>query len=674
MKYQNPEILYFLFAIAIPIIIHFFNLRKYKSVFFTNIHFLESIKSQKKNRNRLKEILLLISRILAISALIFAFANPYIPANDTSLNTDNSFIYIDNSFSMDAVSEKGRLLDIAKQKAIDIVNNLDPRNNFWIITNDFHSIENIPKNQKEAEQYILSINSSSSFRTKKEILNKEESLSIENCTIFMISDFQKNSTKLSNLKESDTSKNIIINYLNNPTNSNISIDSCWIGKPINHIGEKMSLRIKITNHSDNPLKNLLISLEINSNLKTQSNISLLPNETKETELSFILNDNKFNNGIIKINDNSIIFDNTLYFSFKLDEKINVLQIFQENENNYINKVFKSEDIIKYHTENINQLNYEDIRQQELIILNKLENITSGFTNILKEYISEGGSLCIIPPNEANIENYNNFLKTINLDVINKIDTQNVKISFLNEKHPIFYNVFKEEWDNEINFDLPNVNYHYKLKSKNNPIRENILKLENNDAFLNYYQNGRGKIYLFTSPLIEKKNTFFKHSLFVTSFFNMALNSTKTEKLYYIISDEQDIKLPKTKKKKKNIFYLKSENLDIVIPENNPGTLSLKDQIKEANHYNLLQENEILTTTSFNYSRKTSKTEQLGIKDIENYITENNLKDKIKIFNENITIKNNIENLNKSKEYWKYLIILSLLFILIEILLIKRLIS
>ena len=163
MKYQNPEILYFLFAIAIPIIIHLFNLRKYKSVFFTNIHFLESIKSQKKNRNRLKEILLLISRILAISALIFAFANPYIPANDTSLNTDNSFIYIDNSFSMDAVSEKGRLLDIAKQKAIDIVNNLDPRNNFWIITNDFHSIENIPKNQKEAEQYILSINSSSAL-------------------------------------------------------------------------------------------------------------------------------------------------------------------------------------------------------------------------------------------------------------------------------------------------------------------------------------------------------------------------------------------------------------------------------------------------------------------------------------------------------------------------------
>ena len=259
-------------------------------------------------------------------------------------------------------------------------------------------------------------------------------------------------------------------------------------------------------------------------------------------------------------------------------------------------------------------------------------------------------------------------------MINKIDTQNVKISFLNEKHPIFYNVFKEDWDNEINFDLPNVNYHYKLKSKNNPIRENILKLENNNAFLNYYQNGRGKIYLFTSPLIEKKNTFFKHSLFVTTFFNMALNSTKTEKLYYIISDEQDIKLPKTKKEKKNIFHLKSENLDIIIPENNPGTLSLKNQIKEANHYNLLQEDEILTTTSFNYSRKGSKLEQLGIKDIEDYITENNLKDKIKIFNQNITIKNNIEKLNKSKEYWKHLIILSLLFILIEILLIKRLIS
>ena len=46
MRYQNPQILYFLFAIAIPIIIHLFNLHKHKLVYFSNIHLLKEIQSK----------------------------------------------------------------------------------------------------------------------------------------------------------------------------------------------------------------------------------------------------------------------------------------------------------------------------------------------------------------------------------------------------------------------------------------------------------------------------------------------------------------------------------------------------------------------------------------------------------------------------------------------------
>ena len=77
MRYQNPQFLYFLFAMLIPIIIHLFNLRKHKTVYFSSILFLKEVKSERK-KNKLKQLLILFSRILTISALYLS-QKPFIP-------------------------------------------------------------------------------------------------------------------------------------------------------------------------------------------------------------------------------------------------------------------------------------------------------------------------------------------------------------------------------------------------------------------------------------------------------------------------------------------------------------------------------------------------------------------------------------------------------------------
>ena len=97
MRYQNPQLFYFLFAIAVPILIHLFNFRKHKTIYFSSIRFLKEIKEDNRKRTNLRNLLVLISRILAISFLVFAFAKPYIPKSQAENNTvNNIFIYIDN--------------------------------------------------------------------------------------------------------------------------------------------------------------------------------------------------------------------------------------------------------------------------------------------------------------------------------------------------------------------------------------------------------------------------------------------------------------------------------------------------------------------------------------------------------------------------------------------------
>ena len=603
MSYQNPQILYFLFAIAIPIFIHLFNLRKHKVVYFSNITFLKEIKSDKKKRNTLKQLLILLSRILAISAIVFAFANPYIPNNSEDISTNNTVIYIDNSFSMDNVSEKGRLLDIAKENALEIINSSNKTNQFSILTNNFSATENYPKNKKDSEEFILNIKSSSKIRSTDNILDKTKSISPEDNTLYIISDFQKSSTNLNSIQQLDTNISVVLIPLEKNSKSNISIDSCYLNSPINKIENTISLSTIISNHSDREIEDVIVNLSINNTHKTQQNIFLLANESKTIELNFTSEKTKINNGLISIEDYPITYDNNLYFSFRTDEKIDILQIY-ESENTNISKVFSSEETFNYTTQNIHQINYNILDKQDLIILNQINNFSTGFSSFIKSYIEKGGSICVIPSENANIASYNSFLKQLNTNQFSTEEVGNIKISTLNLKNPIFNSVFStSKIKNNIN--LPSVSNYYKLQENSKIIKENIFRLENSDEFLNSYR--KEKIHLFSSPLSEGNNTFSKHALFVTTLFNMGLNSVKTDDLYYIINQDLEIKLPKTNPQKENIFHLQSEDLDLIL-ENNPNYLLTHNKIKNASHYKLLQEDQILQTISFNYNRSESNIE------------------------------------------------------------------
>lgn len=664
MSYQNPQILYFLFAIAIPIFIHLFNLRKHKVVYFSNITFLKEIKSDKKKRNTLKQLLILLSRILAISAIVFAFANPYIPNNSEDISTNNTVIYIDNSFSMDNVSEKGRLLDIAKENALEILNSSNKTNQFWILTNNFSATGNYPKNKKESEEFILNIKSSSKIRSTDNILDKTKSISPEDNTLYIISDFQKSSTNLNSIQQLDSNISVVLIPLEKNSNSNISIDSCYLNSPINRIENTISLSTIISNHSDREIEDVIVNLSINNTHKTQQNISLLANESKTIELNFTSEKSKINNGLISIEDHPITYDNNLYFSFRTDEKIDILQIY-ESENKNISKVFSSEETFNYTTQNIHQINYNILDKQDLIILNQINDFSTGFSSFIKSYIEKGGSICVIPSENANIASYNSFLKQLNTNQFSTEVVGNIKISTLNLKNPIFNSVFStSKIKNNIN--LPSVSNYYKLQENSKIIKENIFRLENSDEFLNSYR--KEKIHLFSSPLSEGNNTFSKHALFVTTLFNMGLNSVKTDDLYYIINQDLEIKLPKINPQKENIFHLQSEDLDLIL-ENNPNYLLTHNKIKNASHYKLLQEDQIMQTISFNFNRSESKIEQFTEEEIDNFITLNKIEN-VRLFSSNVSINQNMENINKNKEFWKVLVLLSLLFITIEILLIK----
>src|SRR3989339_322968 len=139
MRFLSPGFLFALLTIAIPVIIHLFNFRKFKKVYFSNVRFLKNVQIQTSSRQHLKDRLILATRILAISFLVLAFARPYIPVADqqNAFQQEVLSIYIDNSYSMEAVNKEGTLLDEAKRRAREIASAYSLNDKFQLLTNDF---------------------------------------------------------------------------------------------------------------------------------------------------------------------------------------------------------------------------------------------------------------------------------------------------------------------------------------------------------------------------------------------------------------------------------------------------------------------------------------------------------------------------------------------------------
>jgi len=103
MQMLYPWFLVGLIAIAIPIIVHLLQLRRPQRVVFTNNSFIREVELVAVRHRKVQQLLILLSRILLISALVVAFSQPFVSLKGfgNASNIDRVVnVLIDNSFSM----------------------------------------------------------------------------------------------------------------------------------------------------------------------------------------------------------------------------------------------------------------------------------------------------------------------------------------------------------------------------------------------------------------------------------------------------------------------------------------------------------------------------------------------------------------------------------------------
>lgn len=672
-----PTYLWGLIFLSIPIIIHLFSFKRYKTVYFSNVRFLKSVQTQTKKKHTLKRLLMLLCRLLALAAIILAFAQPYLApkAIRGKASSQAVGIYIDNSFSMEATSTEGVLLERAKQKATTLVQSYPSSTPFFLVTNELALRDQFPYNRYNLLTRISEIGTTARKVTMSAIQNHFTEIAKTEpdapiFSIFYFSDFQ---TPFANIEElqPDTSWNHTLIQLQPNERTNRSIDTAWFEIPGHRKGQKEQLFFTVKNQSDQPVQNLPVRLFVNDSLRALANINIAPGETSESSFNFQSRESGLKQARIELADYPITYDNTLYMGYEVLEKLKVLVISTNEESEkYLKALFADDELITPTFSRAGKVKMSELNNYHTIFMPEPADLSSGLATLLQSFVAGGGSLVMTPGSETSRPAVNALLNALGVPLYGPVDSTRMPIKSIATRHQLFSNVFREAIDME---SLPEILLHFPLSGNNRSNSTPLIKLANGDWFLSQTNVANGKVFLFASPFSASAGNFVTHGLFVPGVYNIALNSVPASTHYFTVGERTplnlflnaplpDNELPRlVKREQEHEFLPRFERL----PGNRLRLFT--NGLEQAGNYTLTSGSKQLKAIAFNSSREESTLQFLTSEELTNAMKRAGISYFTQLNNPEGNFADTIGELNNGKSLWRYFVLFAILALLAEVL-------
>jgi hypothetical protein len=669
MHFIYPAFLFALLTLAIPVIIHLFNFRKFQKVNFSNVQFLKEIQEQQSSRHNLRERLILASRLLALFFLVLAFARPFIPGqNSAGAGRQNVVsVFVDNSYSMQTLNREGSLLDDARQKAKEIASAYNINDRFQLLTQDFEGKHQRLLSRDEFNDAVDQVKISPQSQKLQDIIGRQQSLLLARPgttkAAYIISDLQKNMADKPLKVDSSIAYSFI--QLKAGNLSNVTVDSVWLLSAIHRPGESEKLVVRLHNYAGEKAEKIPLKVLINGEQKALGSYTIAARAVQNDTLSFMGLQAGWQQGEVQLQDNPITFDNKFYFSFNVAQQMPVLLIDAGIANPYLKAVFAADVFFKTRNVPEGNVDYGALSTYPLIVLSDIKAISTGLAQQLKTYVSKGGTLAIFPSANADLANYRLFLQGMNAAYPEKLITEVNKVSGLNRQSPVFKNVFESFPQNP---DLPVVKKYYQLSAAH-VAADNLMTLTGGQVFWAGCNSGRGKVYVTAVPLDEEFSNLPRHALFVPVLFRIALLSGHDLPLFYTLGQDEALEIPPVQIAEKQLLKL-SKGEQSIIPDvrqqEGSTLLYVSDQLHEPGIYTLKKQDSTLAALAFNDNRSESDMSYLDAAALKEIMP----KSSALITGGNASLKGIVAETNLGTQLWKLCIILALIFLAAEIVLIR----
>ncbi len=687
MTFLNPTFLFALFASAIPILIHILNLRRLKTVDFSNLKFLKELQRSRIKAIKIKQIILLILRVLAIVFLVLAFSRPVIKGylfNPMISGQAKSSVVIilDNTLSMASADENGEFINQAKSSAQSIADILSESDEFALVrlselpsiaTDGFtHNISFLRRLIDESEFTYTHRKISDAIVVASKLIEKAKNLNRE---VYIISDFQKGGfSSIDTLLKLPADVRVFLVNVGKFNGENFSVDKVELKNRVIFSGRTVGVETVISNHTDRDVSNFVVSLFLGGKRIAQRSVNLKANASQTIDFNVLTEDlSGFVDGFVEIEDDDFNFDNRRYFSFFIPTEIKVLLVGVEDDLKFLKLAFQSAQemynksffkIAQISPQMVSGVNFSNF---DVVFIVKPNQFDVGVLRKLKSFVSEGGGLIIFLGGNLNLQSFNqNFSSVFGLSGFGEVVRQRVSFSKLDINHPIFEGVFAEM---PKRFDSPEIREYVKLKADYS--FTTIIGLSDGSPFLIEKKEGNGRVLIFTSEPTDKVSDFPYKGIFIPLVFQSTLYLSNFLFLSaeYTIGDTvefraemfsrfygQSLKDLKLGRPDGSDFAFKPDASFIKIYQTTiPGIYT----ISSAGSKNLLK-------LAFNPPKEEFNCEKEDESQVEIFLDKFGVKQFKKIdYSERLKIKDEILRSRYGVELWKFFVALSVLMLLAE---------
>ncbi len=677
MTLLNPGVLWGLLALAVPIIIHFFNLQRPKQILFSNVAFVKEVKKSVVRRVQFQRWILLAARLLAISALVIAFANPVIVTENQPLYQGNRSVVLvlDNSYSMNAGNEKGAYFQQAVSLARNILKAYSRQDEFLLMTTSDLKLNYNFGEQEETLEILKDLVVTQNIRPHTDLLGFQKEIFSRSSNplkeLYFISDFQRSTVMADSQQVALNDSGLVVKYIPLATReqSNVYVEGTKIESKIVELDKPVNMSMTLINDGNALVRDLSVRVMLEGKAAAINTKSLEPNASANLSLSFTPTESGWLGGYVELDDNPIDFDNRRYFTLYVPEQEKVLIVEGQRSANLrilygelgqFDATFISE----------REVSTVQLNQYRSVLLLGLQNLSSGLADRLRTYVQEGGGILFFPSEKMDLAGFNNFFQSVGLGKMgNSINLpEGVSANRVDLAHPAFEGIFQKT-QNSQSFDAPSVSRYFPLTLNNQTIQNRILSLENGAPILVESQIGNGRLYTFTVYPGDSWTDFHLKTIFAPLLFRLTRIMNQSQ--YVQVSQEIGFFTPyQIRTNERALIELVDEAGQATPPEQysqgGATTLNFEQMNLKEGVYDITQESVLLEKIAFNISdlesrldfyQETSLREVLDQKGFSQIQLLPPLPD---------SITSIVQQEKEGIPRWKIFVLLALLFLFVEI--------
>jgi hypothetical protein len=334
MNFVNPLFLTGALAAAVPILLHLVRREHARKIEFPTLMFLRRITKRTIRYQKLRHLLLLLLRVLALLLIVSAFMRPYrtaVPAPVTAGKSVSAHIVVlDNSMSMSYQDQWNR----ARKAAADIVKNAEADDLFAVLAFSNNTEVRTPLTTSSAEalsQIEKGIELSDRPTRYAQALKIAERLALDSGVgkriVHLISDFQKNGWAAEE-QEYRLSSGIDLQYVDVGADdfSNLALRDARVIETEQSATSGFSIKASVTNFGDKDRRDAPVKLSVDDRVIAEKKISVVKGNSEGIEFQAPELISGQHSIVIEIDDPYLTRDNRFCMTIEARGKTPVLAV------------------------------------------------------------------------------------------------------------------------------------------------------------------------------------------------------------------------------------------------------------------------------------------------------------------------------------------------------------